>query len=76
MTDGTNDAFVNVQVTIDPSNEFTPAFASNPTVTMSESESPGFFLTTYVATDNDHAPHAITSYAITAGTLITGKARW
>ena len=70
VTDGTNPQTVAVKVTLTPVNEATPSFASNPTQTVSESEAAGYAIVTYVATDSDYPPHGITTYAISAGTVV------
>ncbi|XP_069101569.1 cadherin-23-like [Argopecten irradians] len=66
--DTTNTATATVKITVTGTNEGTPAFASNPTVSLAESSSVSTAVTTYAATDTDASPHDITTYAITTVT--------
>ncbi|XP_021371826.1 cadherin-23-like isoform X5 [Mizuhopecten yessoensis] len=72
-TDSTTTATATVKITVTGTNEDTPAFATNPTVSLAESSRVGTAVTTYTATDTDASPHDITTYAITAVTN-TGSA--
>ncbi|XP_033745650.1 LOW QUALITY PROTEIN: protocadherin Fat 4-like [Pecten maximus] len=67
-TDSTTTATATVKITVTGTNEGTPTFASNPTVSLAESSSVSTAVTTYAATDTDASPHDITTYAITAVT--------
>ncbi|KAK3109056.1 hypothetical protein FSP39_021996 [Pinctada imbricata] len=68
VDDSTYTATVTVNMNIVAVNEDTPAFSTNPTVTIAEDSSVGTVLTTYAATDTDSSPHDITSYNIQSAT--------
>ncbi len=68
VSDGTNSRTVTVYVSVGAVNEDTPTFATPfPTVSVSESDTPGTTVHTYTAADTDYVPHAITAYAISTG---------
>ena len=68
VSDGTNTQVVTVSVNVGPVNDDTPAFATNPTETVTENtvSNP---ITTYTAVDTDFSPHDIVNYEITAGRI-------
>ncbi|XP_060076862.1 protocadherin Fat 4-like [Ylistrum balloti] len=72
-TDTSTTATATVKITVTGTNEGTPTFASNPTVSLAESSSVGTAVTTYAATDTDASPHDISTYAISSVTN-TGSA--
>ncbi|GFO15617.1 protocadherin fat 4, partial [Plakobranchus ocellatus] len=67
VSDGPNSQVVTVSIDVDPVNEDSPVFTTNPTVPVAENavSNP---LTTYAAVDSDYSPHGIASYAITSVT--------
>ncbi|XP_060076861.1 protocadherin Fat 4-like [Ylistrum balloti] len=67
-SDGKTSTSVTVYVSLTAENDNTPAFTSNPTVSLAESTSVGTAVTTYTAVDDDVSPHDIVSYAITTVT--------
>ncbi|KAK3800494.1 hypothetical protein RRG08_043813, partial [Elysia crispata] len=63
VSDGTNSQAVTVSVDVEPVNEDSPSFASNPTVPVAENvvSNPIY---TYTAVDTDASPHDVVSYVI------------
>ena len=69
ISDGIKLQMVVVKVDVEPANEHTPSFASNPSLSVSENEPVGYSVITHTASDGDLSPHDVTSYAISAGEL-------
>ncbi|XP_012943596.1 protocadherin Fat 4 [Aplysia californica] len=67
VTDSTYTSTVKVRVNVGANNDHTPAFSSNPVVTVAEN-SLSDPLYTYTADDADFSPHGVTSYTINAVT--------
>ena len=68
-TDGTNSADVSVVVNVQPVNEDTPSYSTNPSLPFSETIATGTLLTTYAATDTDDSTqaHGLLAYSMTGG---------
>ena len=68
VTDSSNNIDIPVSVVLSPVNEATPTFSpAAQKVTIAEDINVGTLITTYTATDTDHAPHNINKYEITSG---------
>ncbi|KAH9512466.1 hypothetical protein Btru_038483 [Bulinus truncatus] len=67
VSDGINKQTVKVRVILDHENEHTPAFATNPTVSVTENDMSHPELLTYTATDIDYSPDNIVAYEIQSG---------
>ncbi len=74
-TGNTHTATVSVAVAVNPINEATPSFSSNPTLTPPENSPVPTDLVTYAADDSDASPHDVVLYEMVSGkgTLDTGS---
>ena len=70
VSDGTLSSSSTIVVNIAASNQATPTFASNPTISKDEDTTVGAVLTTYTAADADASPHNIVKYEILSGNLL------